>query len=237
MTTADDATKGGLDGWAELRRYVLHAPPSLNPRLNTHMLAVIAGLWILSTAVGGAGLVSLPAAGGATLLLLALFLLLLRPWAAVLFPGAVAACLAAAMAVPTLRAPLTGAALLIWLAAWLHGYRALSRYQRAARERIATLSERRDVDAVLETGVLLHRVMSDKAGAARALMPALELPGGDARLLYLAGLAMLAARRRAEAGCFFARAAAAAGDARLARRCAAYARLLASAPGTPGRGS
>lgn len=236
MTPTDDTTKGGTGGRAELRRYVLHAPPSLNPRLNTNVLAVIAGLWILSTAVGGAGLVSLPAAGGAALLLLALFLLLLRPWAAVLFPGTVATCLAAAMAVPDLRAPLTGAALLIWLAAWLHGYRTLSRYQRTARERIAALSGRRDVDAVLETGVLLHRVLSDKAGAVRALAPALALPGGDPRLLYLAGLAMLAARHRAEAGGFFARAAAAAGDARLARRCAAYARLLAPASGTSGHG-
>jgi hypothetical protein len=236
MTVTNGATKDLIGGSAALHRYVLHAPPSLNPRLNTNVLAFIAGLWILSTAVGGAGLVSLPAAAGAVLLLVALFLLLLRPWAAVLFPGAVAACLAVAMTAPAVRAPLTGAALVVWLAAWLYGYRTLSHYQRAARERIAALSGRRDVDAVLETGVLLHRVLSDKAGAARALASALALPGGDARLLYLAGLAMLAARHREEAGRFFARAAAATTDARLAQRGAAYARLLAPAPGTPGKG-
>ncbi len=233
MTTTEDMTADEIGGPAELRRYVFYAPPSLNPRLNTHVLAVIAGLWILSAAAGSAGLVSLPAAGGATLLLLALFLLLLRPWAAVLFPGAVAACLAAAMTVPALRAPLTGAALLIWLAAWLHGFRVLSRYRRAARARIAALDGRRDVDAMLERGVLLHRVLADKAGAVRELAPALALPGGVPRLLYLAGLAMLAARHRAEAGHFFARAAAAADDMQLARRCARYARLLAPAAPTP----
>ncbi len=238
MTTTDGTTTGEIGGPVDLRRYVLHAPPSLNPRLNTNVLAFIAGLWILSTSVGGSGLVSLPAAGGAALLLVTLFLLLVRPWAAVLFPGSVAACLAVAMAVPALRAPLTGAALLIWLAAWLHGYRTLSRYQHAAWERIAALTEsgRRDADAALEAGVLRHRVLADKAGAVQALQPALALPGGDPRLLYLAGLAMLAAHRRGEASRFFARAAAATTDARLARRAASYARLLAPAPGTTGQG-
>lgn len=48
MTTIRDTTADGIGGSAELRRYILHAPPSLNPRLNMNVLAVIAGLWILS---------------------------------------------------------------------------------------------------------------------------------------------------------------------------------------------
>ncbi|MER3419132.1 MAG: hypothetical protein C4290_00790 [Chloroflexota bacterium] len=39
MTTIRDTTADGIGGSAELRRYILHAPPSLNPRLK---------LWILS---------------------------------------------------------------------------------------------------------------------------------------------------------------------------------------------
>ena len=99
--------------------------------------------------------------------------------------------------------------ILIYVTGWVHANIVLSRYQVSARERIAQIDRLSEgqftIDAILEKGVLQSKVLADGEAAA-TLCKALELPGGDAQLLNLAGAGMFASKRYAEAKQFFGRA-------------------------------
>jgi hypothetical protein len=100
-------------------------------------------------------------------------------------------------------------AILMYVTGWVHANIVLSRYQANARERIAQIDRlpggQLAIDAILEKGVLQSKVLADGEAAA-TLCKALELPGGDAQLLNLAGVGLFASKRYAAAHQFFARA-------------------------------
>lgn len=101
-------------------------------------------------------------------------------------------------------------ALAIYLMAWIHANVLLSRYQAAARERIALLDRVRDesrvADDLLERGLLEAKVLRDRGRATSDFAGALALPGGDARLCNLSGLEALRAGHRELARSLFDRA-------------------------------
>jgi tetratricopeptide (TPR) repeat protein len=101
----------------------------------------------------------------------------------------------------------------LYIAAWVHINVIRSRYQLAARQRIAEIEHRAEtgIDSVLEKG-LLHGVLQEKQTAIDVLSQALPMSDGDPYLLTLAGNVMSISRRPKEAVQFYDRALAIAKD-------------------------
>jgi len=102
----------------------------------------------------------------------------------------------------------------VYVSAWVHANLILSRYQSAARKRIAELEGRADqnLDTLLETLFLRLKVLGGPPVSPQVLSDALRLPGGDTRLLCMAATVMAAHQRHREAVEYFDRAAANARD-------------------------
>jgi len=99
---------------------------------------------------------------------------------------------------------------IIYIIGWIHANTVLSAYQSSARQRIGQLDmqtgDQLTIDSVMEKGILQQKVLGDGATAVSTLGKALQMPGGDGQLLNMAGVAMFAGKRYAEAKEFFARA-------------------------------
>ncbi len=107
-------------------------------------------------------------------------------------------------------------ALVIYAIGWVHANMVLSKHRSDARDRITEidrLSEgRATVNAVMEKGILQWKVLGDGEAATETFAQALQMPGGDAQMLNLAGVAMGGNKRYEEAKVFFDRALLAATD-------------------------
>jgi hypothetical protein len=99
---------------------------------------------------------------------------------------------------------------------WLHANVILSRYQRGARARLERIGqlppEQQSADVILEKGLLESKVLGDAGAGGATFSRALSMPGGEAKLFNLAGMAMLSYKRYAEAKQLFDRALADTGD-------------------------
>ncbi len=98
----------------------------------------------------------------------------------------------------------------IYGVAWLDANLVLSGYKQAARQRLSAMSQQEaSANAILERGLLLHKVLNDKALAVPILTSALRCPPeGDPHMLYQAGLVMATNERYSEACQFYDRASA-----------------------------
>jgi tetratricopeptide (TPR) repeat protein len=119
-------------------------------------------------------------------------------------------------------APIGILAPIIYAIGWIHANLVLSGYQSSARDRIAQIDrlsgDQLTIDAMMEKGVLQSKVLADGEAAAAILARALQMPGGDAQLLNLAGVVLFANKRYAEAKQFFDRALANAKDEALMKQ-------------------
>jgi hypothetical protein len=99
---------------------------------------------------------------------------------------------------------------IIYIIGWIHANVVLSGYQSSARDRIGQLDnqtgDQLTIDTVMEKGILQQKVLGDGETAVSTLAKALQMPGGDGQLLNMAGVAMFAGKRYAEAKQFFGRA-------------------------------
>ena len=111
-------------------------------------------------------------------------------------------------------------ATVIYIVAWVHANVVLSRYQVAARRRISEIERETEtpINTLLEKGILLQKVLRDKEAATDSFTSARSMPGGDPRLLNLAGLAISSTQRYREASEFLDRAAASAKDDALVKQ-------------------
>lgn len=110
-----------------------------------------------------------------------------------------------ALMIGRLFAPPIGVlALIIYIISWIHANLLLSRYKRLATERMAELETRgeNNVNTEIEKGLILCRVLKDKKGV-DILGRTLQMAGGDASLLNLAGVIMSDNKRYKEAAEFF----------------------------------
>lgn len=99
-------------------------------------------------------------------------------------------------------------ALIIHVAAWVHANKILTDYQRLAQLRLVELDQKqnKDVDVILEKGIILHKVFCDRRYALEVLNQALPVKDGDAYLLNQAGNVMFEQKKFQEAAVFFNRA-------------------------------
>lgn len=101
-------------------------------------------------------------------------------------------------------------AVIIYIIGWVHANSVLSGYQSSARDRIDQIEclpgDQLTIDTVLEKGILQQKVLATGEAAASTLVKALQMPGGDAQLLNLAGVTLFAVKRYPEAKQFFGRA-------------------------------
>ena len=107
-------------------------------------------------------------------------------------------------------APLWVLGIIIYIVGWIHANSVLSGYQTNARDRIGQIDrqtgDQLTIDAIMEKGILQQKVLAAGQAAASTLATALQMSGGDGQLLNLAGVAMFANKRYAEAKQFFCRA-------------------------------
>lgn len=98
--------------------------------------------------------------------------------------------------------------LVIYIAGWVDANMVLSRYQSAARDRIAKIDHYGSIgaDMLLEKGILLHKVLGEKQLAVDVLKGAIRTTGGDPDFLNIAGVVMVADEQYREAIEFFDRA-------------------------------
>ncbi|NPV70234.1 MAG: hypothetical protein HPY55_06265 [Firmicutes bacterium] len=84
------------------------------------------------------------------------------------------------------------ASIAVFLAAWVDTNMILTRYARVARARLERLAESPalDTDCTLEKGLLLHKVLGDRAGGIDEFRNALKMEGGDSTLWNLAGISL-----------------------------------------------
>lgn len=102
---------------------------------------------------------------------------------------------------------------LLYLIAWIHANILLSRYQSLANERVAVIDQQGSgIDATLEKGLILNKVLRETTQAVDVLNEALMMQGGDPQLLNGAGVIMFQNSRYREASQFFDRALLAAKD-------------------------
>ena len=98
----------------------------------------------------------------------------------------------------------------------------LSNYQSDARDRIAEIDrlsgDQVTVNAMMEKGILQGKVLADGETASATLTQALQMPGGNAQLLNLAGVVLFADKRYEEAKMFFGKALSVATDEVLIKR-------------------
>jgi len=96
---------------------------------------------------------------------------------------------------------------IIYVIGWIQANVVLSGYQSSARDRIAQIDQlsgaQLTVDVIMEKGILQSKVLADTDAAAATLTNALQMPGGDAQLLNLAGVGLFAKKRYAAAKQFF----------------------------------
>jgi hypothetical protein len=99
---------------------------------------------------------------------------------------------------------------IIYVVGWVHANVVLSGYQSSGRDRIAQIDllagDQLTIDTIIEKGIIQSKVLADGEAATATLTEALQMPGGDAQLLNLAGVALLANKRYAEAKQFLNRA-------------------------------
>ena len=111
---------------------------------------------------------------------------------------------------------------IIYIIGWIHANAVLSGYQSGSRDRIAQIDllpgDQLTVDAILEKGILQWKVLADTDAAVATLTKALQMQGGDAQLLNLAGFGLCADKQFAEAKQFFDRALSSAKDDALIKR-------------------
>jgi hypothetical protein len=106
----------------------------------------------------------------------------------------------------------------VYIAGWIHANTILTRYQRFAERRIQQLESEQSVDAILERGLLLHKVMGKMDDGAQFFAEACNMQGGDARLLYQAGVALATKKHFQPASILYQRAASRTRDAVLKKR-------------------
>ena len=101
--------------------------------------------------------------------------------------------------------PLGILALIIYITACIHANLLLSHYKKLARERIAEIDSRGEVniDTEIEKGLLFYRVIGDRKTGVGFCRKALEMPGGDPFLLNLAGVVLSHYKQYKEAGELF----------------------------------
>lgn len=101
-------------------------------------------------------------------------------------------------------------AVIIYIIGWVHANIVLSGYQSSARDRIDQIDrlsgDQLTIDILVEKGILQQKVLATGEAAISTLVKALQMPGGDAQLLNLAGVTLFAAKRYPEAKQFFGRA-------------------------------
>ena len=101
-------------------------------------------------------------------------------------------------------------AVIIYIIGWVHANLVLSGYQSSARDRIGQIErlpgDQLTVDTMLEKGILQQKVLATSEAATSTLVKALQMQGGDAQLLNLAGVTLFAAKRYPEAKQFFGKA-------------------------------
>jgi predicted RNA-binding Zn-ribbon protein involved in translation (DUF1610 family) len=104
--------------------------------------------------------------------------------------------------------PMVSSPLVIYIGAWLHVIVIANQYQKIARRRIDLIekSENPDIDSKLLAGLLWGHVLSKKDRAIPHFKDGLEVPGGDADLLGLAGRFVLVLGRHGDAYTFVSRA-------------------------------
>ncbi|MFA6001676.1 MAG: DUF4328 domain-containing protein [Thermoleophilia bacterium] len=110
----------------------------------------------------------------------------------------------------------------MYIFGWIHANVVLSRYEASALERIAQIDRVSKslltIDAVLEKGLLQSKVLREREVATVTHTNALQMPGGDALLLFLAGYGLFLNKRYAEAKPFFDRAMSSTNDFALIKR-------------------
>ncbi len=108
------------------------------------------------------------------------------------------------------NSPIGFLAPVLYVVGWVHANRILSGYQSSAQDRIVQIDRLSEgaltTDVVLEKGILQSKVLSDDEAAGATFLHALQMPGGDAQLLNLAGIRLYATKQYAEAKQFFDRA-------------------------------
>ena len=113
-------------------------------------------------------------------------------------------------------------ALVIYVIGWVHANMVLSTHRSAARDRIAEIDRLPEgqvtVNAVIEKGILQSNILADGEAATATLAQALQMPGGDAQMLNLAGVALFGKKRYEQAKMLFARALPVATDKALIKR-------------------
>jgi DNA-directed RNA polymerase subunit RPC12/RpoP len=101
-------------------------------------------------------------------------------------------------------------ALILYAVGWIHANLVLSEYQSGANKRIAQIeglsTGNKTTDILLEKGILQSKVLGQKELAFATFAKAAQMPGGNAKLLNMAGVALFASKRYAQAKPFFERA-------------------------------
>lgn len=80
-----------------------------------------------------------------------------------------------------------------YITGWIYANVTLESYEYDARRRLAEIESEpnNNVNNLLEKGIILKKIFSNKDGALKALKSAAEMQGGDPFLLYIAGTSML----------------------------------------------
>ena len=95
----------------------------------------------------------------------------------------------------------------IYVCGWTYANIILSGHQANARQRIASLDQlskdQITIDDVLEKGVIQARVLRDHKAASATFAQTVQMPGGDAQLLNLAGVILFSRKQFTEAKHFF----------------------------------
>ncbi len=103
--------------------------------------------------------------------------------------------------------PISLVALAIYIIGWIHANLILSGYRKLAAERIIQIDSLKkediSIDVVLEKGMLQSNVLLEPEAAITSLMQGLAMPGGEPKLLNMAGRILLANNREEEAEEFF----------------------------------
>ena len=123
---------------------------------------------------------------------------------------------------PLISIVLIPLAILIYVVAWVHANRLLSRYESLAHARITDIdalpSEGITADILLEKGLLQQKVLRQQEQATATFTTVLPLPNSDPDLLNRAGVIFSRQGRYADAKRFFEKALPRARDEKLAKR-------------------